>query len=127
MSDTLSTAQERLMKLINDQGIAQLVGSTLAEIAVELMDAKQEAAHWKKSFDTVRDEIKILAAVAMRKRGEQRLVITRAEFAAVPPNTELWLDTPEEGVRVYEIRQRMTASEAAAVSSGALALHRLSN
>ena len=106
MSDKLSQAQMNLMKLVNNTELAQLVGSTLAEIAVELMDAKQEAAHWKTSFETVRDEIKILAAVVMHKRGEQRLVITKAEFAAVPEDTELWLDTPEPGVRVYELRQR---------------------
>lgn len=106
MTDHLSKAQEKLMTLVNNRELAALVGSTLAEIAVELMDAKQEAAHWKNSFDTVRDEIKILAAVAMHKRGDQRLVITKAEFAAVPQNTELWLDTPEPGVRVYELREK---------------------
>lgn len=104
MKDTLSAAQENLMKLVNNTELAALVGSTLAEIAVELMDAKQEAQHWKNSFDTVRQEIKILAAVAIKQKGAQRLVITQAEFAAVPPNTELWLETPEPGVRVYELR-----------------------
>lgn len=106
MTDHLSKAQENLMKLVNNRELAALVGSTLAEIAVELMDAKQEAAHWKKSFDTVRDEIRILAGVAIKQKGAQRLVITKADLAAVPPNTELWLDTPEPGVRVYELRER---------------------
>jgi hypothetical protein len=107
MADTLSQAQERLMKLVNNTELAQLVGSTLAEIAVELMDAKQEAHHWKQSFETVRDEIKVLAATVIKQRGTERLVITKAEYAAVPTNTELWLDTPEPGVRIYELRQRV--------------------
>lgn len=113
MSDKLSEAQQKLMAFIKDSAAARAFGSTLAEIAVELMDAKQEVAHWKNSFETVRDEIKILAAVTMMKRGEQRLVITKADFAQVPRGTELWLDTPEPGVRVYELReQRNSVNEA---------------
>lgn len=113
MTDHLSKAQENLMRLVNNTELAALVGSTLAEIAVELMDAKNEAAHWKTSFETVRDEIKILASVAMTKNGEQRLVITKADFAKVPRGTELWLDTPEPGVRVYELREKRTAVDSA--------------
>lgn len=107
MADQLSKAQGDLMRLINDKGIAQMVGSTLAEIAVELLDAKAEAAHWKLSFETVRDEIKVLAAGALRQQHTHRLVITKAELQNVPANTELYVDTPEPGVRVYELRQRI--------------------
>lgn len=113
MADKLSSAQEQLMALINNKAFAQAAGSCLAEIAVELMDSKAEAAHWKQSFETVRDEIKVLAATVIKQRGAERLVITQAEFAAVPKNTELWLDTPEPGVRIYELRQRVNGVNAA--------------
>jgi hypothetical protein len=110
MADKLTSAQENLMRLINDKGIAQMVGSTLAEIAVELMDAKQEAAHWKQSFETVKDEIKVLAGVALRQQHTHRLVITKAELQNMPANTELHVATPEPGVRVYELRQRIPSA-----------------
>ena len=104
MTDQLSQAQANLMKLVNNHELAALVGSTLAEIAVELMDAKQEAKHWKQSFETVRDEIKVLAGVAIKQRGE-RLVVTRKELQELE-GKELHVGTPEPGVRIYELRER---------------------
>jgi hypothetical protein len=106
MADVLSEAQQKLMAFINDPAAARAMGSTLAEIAVELMDAKLEAQHWKKSFETVRDEIKVLASVAIHE-GQQRLVITQAALAKVN-GMELYVDTPEPGVRIYELRSRQT-------------------
>jgi hypothetical protein len=103
MGEQLSQAQANLMKLVNNRELAALVGSTLAEIAVELMDSKRESAHWKKSFETVRDELKVLASVSVKRKG--RLVITRKELQAVE-GLELFVDTPEPGVRVYELRER---------------------
>lgn len=115
MTDPLTTAQQKLIQLINTPHLAELVGATLAEIAVELMDAKQEARHWKRSYETVREEIKVLAAVTIKEQGGDRLVITRAQYAAVPQNTELWLDTPEPGVRIYELRQKVNGHVGQAV------------
>lgn len=105
MADKLSDAQQKLMAYINDPVAARVFGATLAEIAVELMDAKQEAAHWKRSFETVRDEIKVLASVSIKQHG--RLVVTRKELQAVE-GRELFVDTPEPGVRIYELRERHT-------------------
>lgn len=114
MADKLSEAQQKLMAYINDPVAARVFGATLAEIAVELMDAKAEAAHWKKSLDTVSTEIKVLAAVAMKQRGETRLVITRKELAEFnDQDTELHVGTPEPGVRIYELRQKCAAVDAA--------------
>jgi hypothetical protein len=112
MTESLSQAQQSLMKLVNNRKLAQLVGSTLAEIAVELMDAKQEAAHWKAAFEAVRDEIRILAGVAIKQKGGERLVITKTELERMPTNTELHVGTPEPGVRIYELRQRTQVSQA---------------
>lgn len=123
MAESLSQAQQKLMAFINDPAAAQAFGSTLAEIAVELMDAKQEAQHWKKSFETVRDEIKVLASVSVKRKG--RLVITRKELQEVE-GQELFVDTPEPGVRIYELRPRTTSSEASVLASGASALYGLS-
>lgn len=108
MTDMLTPAQQQLMGLINDPKMAPIIGQTLAEIAVELMDSKREAAHWKKSFETVRDEIKVLASVSVKRKG--RLVITRKELQEVE-GQELFVDTPEPGVRIYELRER-TVSQA---------------
>lgn len=101
--ELLSQAQEKLMAFINDPAAARALGSTLAEIAVELMDAKREVAHWKKSFKTVSDELKVLASVSVKRKG--RLVITRKELQAVE-GLQLFVDTPEPGVRIYELRER---------------------
>jgi hypothetical protein len=113
MTDQLSDAQQKLMAFINDPAAARAFGSTLAEIAVELMDAKQEAAHWKKSFKTVSDELKVLASVSIKRKG--RLVITRKELQAVE-GQELFVDTPEPGVRIYELRERRLELVAATVN-----------
>lgn len=112
MADQLSQAQDSLMKLVNNRELAQLVGSTLAEIAVELMDAKQEAAHWKQSFESVRDEIKVLAGVAIKQQGGQRLVITRKALKEMGEGVELHVGNPEPGVRIYELRERSQISQA---------------
>lgn len=110
MTDQLSEAQQKLMAFINDPAAARAFGSTLAEIAVELMDAKQEAAHWKKSFKTVSDELKVLASVSVKRKG--RLVITRKELQAVE-GQELFVDTPEPGVRIYQLRERSSLVDSA--------------
>lgn len=102
MAEEFSDAQQKLMAYINDPVAARAFGSALAEIAVELMDAKQEAKHWKKSFDTVSDELKVLASVSVKRKG--RLVITRKELQAVK-GLQLFVDTPEPGVRIYELRE----------------------
>lgn len=114
MTDQLSDAQQKLMAFINDPAAARAFGSTLAEIAVELMDAKQEAAHWKKSLKTVSDELKVLASVAVKRKG--RLVITRKELQAVE-GQELFVDTPEPGVRIYELRDRGAPGAATIIKS----------
>lgn len=118
MGELFSEAQQKLMAFINDPAAARALGSTLAEIAVELMDSKREAAHWKNSFTTVSDELKVLAAVSVKRNG--RLVITRKELQAVE-GLELFVDTPETGVRIYELRER--SSPVATAVSRILAPH----
>ena len=118
---THTRAQEKLLSLINNKDLAQLIGGTLAEIAVELLDAKEEAAHWKRAFETVRDEIRVLAAVAMQKSRTSRLVITQRELSRVPANTQLYVGRPEPGVRVYELREKLPQAKDPA--SGTIALN----
>jgi len=109
MAEDLSEAQQKLMAFINDPSAARAFGSTLAEIAVELMDAKREANHWKSSFHTVKDELKVLAAVSVKRNG--RLMITKKELQEVE-GQELYVDTPEPGVRIYELRARPSIQKA---------------
>ncbi len=102
-----SPAQKKMLAFINDPKTPGIFGQALAEIAVELMDAKAEAGHYKQSLNTVLDEIKVLAAVAMKKLGGERLVITKKDLHSVQ-GLELYCDTAEEGVRIYELRARVS-------------------
>lgn len=110
--DKLSAAQEKAVDWIQSQGAAKMgalgteVGKMLAELTAELMDAKQEAAHWKASFETTMAEFKIAVGITLKKSGGEKLIITKADLATMPPNTELWLDDHEPGVRVYALRER---------------------
>lgn len=107
MQDSLTEtqAQQKLLKLLENKDLARVVGSTLAEIAVELGDAKLEAKHWKDAFEQVRKEIRCLAGIIIAKKGlNERIVVTEAELRAIPPNLELYAGTPEKGVRIYELR-----------------------
>ena len=109
MAEKLSAAQAKAIDWISGHNALELgalgieIGRMLAELTAELADAKQEAAHWKQSFEVVRDEIKVLASVAIAKKGE-RLVITKKDFAACL-GLELYVGKPEEGVRIYELRR----------------------
>lgn len=100
-------AQKKLLRLLENKELAVLVGTTLAEIAVELADAKVEAGHWKKAFETVRLEIRVLVGVILAQQGHtERIVITEKELRAIPQTLELFVGTPEPGVRIYELRTR---------------------
>ncbi len=111
--DKLSKAQQKAVDFINSKGatrmgaIGQEVGKMLAEICVELMDSKNEAQHWKAAFDTIQAEFKVAVGIAIKQQGGARLVITRQALSEMPPNTELFLDDHEPGVRVYELRERI--------------------
>jgi hypothetical protein len=110
-TEKLSAAQQTAIKWLHSQGAAKMgalgheIGKWAAELVAELADAKREAEHWKAAFETVRDEIKVLAAVAIKQQHDGRLVITRKELAALE-GKELHVGTPEPGVRVYEVRER---------------------
>lgn len=112
MSDErITPAMKQAMEWLSSHSAAEMgelgqrIGQMLAELTAELADARAEAAHWKAALETVRDEIKVLAAVAMKQQGNARLVITEAELRAMV-GKELHVGTPEPGVRVYEIRER---------------------
>lgn len=100
-------AQRRLLKLLENKDFARGVGSTLAEIAVELADAKLEARHWKEAFGMVRAEIRCLAGICISQRGmDEKLVVTEADLRKIPADLELFVGTPEPGVRIYELRRK---------------------
>lgn len=114
--DRLSKVQQQAVDFIQSKGAAKMgqlgieVGKMLAELTAELMDAKQEAAHWKASFETTMAEFKIAVGITLKKSGGEKLVITKADLATMPANTELWLDDHEPGVRIYQLRERTTAN-----------------
>jgi hypothetical protein len=110
-TEPLSDAQQRAITWIKNQSAVQLgalgteIGKLLAELTAECADAKLEALHWKDAFEQTRNELKVLASVAIAQSGKGRLVITRKELHALPPDTQLFVEGPEEGVRVYELRR----------------------
>jgi hypothetical protein len=101
-----SPAAKKLLALLNDPKMASKIGKTLAEVAVELADAYAERDHYKRSFGVVQTEIKQLAGILLLKRPDKRLVITRRELEEIPRHLELHVGAPEDGVRVYELRER---------------------
>jgi len=108
----VTAAQKQLLELINDPKVGAVIGRTLGEIAVELMDAKVEANHWKKAFETVRAEMKQLAAIVLMDKPDKRLVVTEGQLRKVPPGLELHFEAPETGVRIYQLRPRAEGVEA---------------
>jgi hypothetical protein len=109
MQDSLTEtqAQRDLLKLLENKTLARAIGTTLAEIAVELADYKLEVKHWKNSFEAVRLEIRTLAGIILAQRGPNaRIVVTEKELRAIPHNLELYVGAPEPGVRIYELRPK---------------------
>lgn len=110
--DKLSAAQEKAVDFIRSGTARQMgelgqeLGKLLAELTAELMDAKQEAIHWKNSFQVMQTEFKIAVGIMLRTRDAHRLTITRQDLADMPANTELYCDDHEPGTRVYELRTR---------------------
>lgn len=123
MTEKLSAAQRRAIEWIKGGNARQLgalgteIGKMLAELTADLADAKREAAHWKQSFETVRDELKVVASVSIHKSGGSRLVITKAEYVeVVKRNVELYVGQPDDsGMRIYELRERRSEKVANAV------------
>jgi hypothetical protein len=115
MAEKLSAAQQKAVDWIQGHKAVELgeigteIGKMLAELAVDAADAKVEAAHWKRSFETMKAEFRVAVGVAMRKLSVTKLVITRTELGQVPEDTELYVGTPEPGVRIYELRPRRAA------------------
>jgi hypothetical protein len=89
--------------------MGEQIGRMLAEIAVELQDRIDEAKHWKVISEALRGELRTLAALIIKQQHLERIVVTRSEFEAIPADLELYVETPEPGVRVYELRARIAA------------------
>lgn len=101
-----SVAGQKLMALIADPKAGAAIGQALAELAVELADAIQEKQHWKRSFEAVKHEMKIFAGVALMRMPNRRVVVTRVELQSIPTSLDLHSESPEDGVRIYELRER---------------------
>lgn len=77
----------------------------LQQCAVAVLDATQERDRLKLLLEAVRGELRTLAAISMKQRGTTRLVLTRKEFAEIG-DVEVVVESPEPGVRIYELRKR---------------------
>lgn len=87
MAEKLSAAQQKAHDWIKSGSAEEMgaigtqVGAMMAELIVELMDAKREAAHWKQSFQTTLNEFKACVAAVIVKRGTgKRLIVTKAHY-----------------------------------------------
>lgn len=78
----------------------------LMQAATQVLDAQQERDRLKLLLEAVRGELKTLAAIQMSQRGVSRLVLTRKEFDAVDEESEIHIEAPEPGVRIYEMRRK---------------------
>lgn len=110
MADKISAAQQRAIDWIQGKRASELgalgaeIGRMLAELTAELMDSKLEAFHWKTSFETVRNELKVMAATVIAKQGGGRLVLKREDYAK-SSGLELFCDDQsEKNTHVYELR-----------------------
>jgi hypothetical protein len=83
----------------------------LMRCATEVLDAKDKHDRMKLLLEAVRGELRTLAAIIMRQQGTSRLVLTRKEFDAVPDNVEVHVETPEPGIRIYELRTKPVIPE----------------
>lgn len=111
-AEKLSAAQQRSVDWIKSGRAKELgalgieIGKMLAELTVELADAKQERDHWKNAAMTVMDEIKVLVSVCIAKIGGDRLTVTKQEYhEVVKRNVEVYCSQPD-GMRMYELRER---------------------
>lgn len=114
---TPEVADYKLGREVRDQ-IASVLGphifrvakeDALAQAAVAVLDAEGERDRMKLLLEAVRGELHALAAIQMRQRGVGRLVLTRKEFDAIPDGQEVFIEQPEPGVRVYELRAKAAA------------------
>lgn len=118
--EKLSAAQQKAVRWIHSGSAKSLgaigveVGKMLAEITVELADAKQQAEHWKAAFEVVRDEMKVAIATVLAKGGEvgkaadsgrPHLIVRKQDFA-LAIGLELYTMPPDAHTRVYELRER---------------------
>ncbi|HXI41603.1 MAG TPA: hypothetical protein VNH83_16595 [Bryobacteraceae bacterium] len=78
----------------------------LMQAATAVLDAQQERDRLKLLLEAVRGELRTLAAIQMSQRGVSRLVLTRKEFDAVDEESEVHIESPEPGVRIYEMRRK---------------------
>lgn len=78
----------------------------LMHAAAMVMDATDQNARLKVALEAVRGELRTLAVLQMRQRGVSRLVLTKAELDTVPMDTEVHVESPEPGVRIYEIKTK---------------------
>lgn len=78
----------------------------LMQAATAVLDSKAELDHTKVLMEALRGEIRTLAALQMRQRGVDRLVLTRKELDDLPQDLEVHVEAPEPGVRVYELRTK---------------------
>jgi hypothetical protein len=82
----------------------------LMQAAVETMDARAERDRMKLLLEAVRGEIRTLAALQMRQRGTNRLVLTQKELNELG-EFEVHVETPEPGIRIYELRAKHSEPE----------------
>lgn len=80
----------------------------LMQASVAVLDAQGERDRMRVLLEAVRGELRTLAAVLIRSQHLERIVLTRKEFEEIPADLDLYVEAPEPGVRIYELRVRAT-------------------
>lgn len=83
----------------------------LMQAAVSVLDANAERDHAKVLMEALRGEVRTLAAIIIQQQHLARIVVTRKEFDAIPEELELYVEAPEPGVRIYELRARVETAK----------------
>jgi len=111
-TERLSDVQKQAIAWIHQSKAKEMgaigieIGKMLAELTAELADRQMEAGHWRACFEAARDELKVVASVAMQHMHTERLVVTKADLQGLPPNVTLNVLKPEPGVRIYHFKRQ---------------------
>ena len=76
----------------------------LMQAAVAVIDAQAELDKATSYLKTLRGELLTLAALVMKQRGGDKIVITAQDLIDLPKDEEIHISNPEPGVRIYERR-----------------------
>lgn len=93
--------QRDYMTRATEEDIARALAN--ANNAVVLADAERD--HWRRSFGTVNAELRVVIGIWMARTKATRIIITAEEAEKLKRSQKLFVSNPDEGSRMYELRE----------------------